>query len=108
MQSTFPKKQNQATIPKGGASSGDMSRWIIYILRCADNTLYTGVTTDVERRLKEHNSTAAGARYTKTRRPVQLVYAENAANRSDACRREYQIKQLNRTAKENLIASLQY
>lgn len=83
----------------------DKTDWFIYILRCADNTLYTGVTTNLQRRLKEHNSAAGGARYTRARRPVQMVYAEPASNRSTACRREYELKQLNRTAKECLIAS---
>jgi len=66
--------------------------------------LYTGITTDVERRLKEHNETSKGAKYTKARRPVSLVFQEEAADKSAAVKREYQIKQMKRQAKEALIA----
>lgn len=80
-------------------------RWQVYIVRCADGTLYTGVATDVLRRVTEHNGAGkAGARYTRTRRPVKLVYQERAANRSAACKREYRIKQLDRREKLKLIA----
>jgi len=79
--------------------------WVVYMLRCADGSLYTGITTDLTRRLREHNGTGAGARYTRARRPVQLVHAENAANRSSACQREYQLKQLSRTEKETFLAA---
>lgn len=79
--------------------------WTVYILRCSDGSLYTGVTTDLTRRLQEHNFAANGARYTRSRRPVHLVHAEIAANRSAACRREYQLKQLSRAAKEKLVAT---
>jgi len=75
-----------------------------YILECADGTYYTGWTTDPERRLRQHN-TGHGARYTKTRRPVQLVYVEPQIDRSTAQKREYQIKKLSRTQKEVLIKS---
>jgi len=77
--------------------------WRVYILNCADNTLYTGITTDIERRVNEHNKSNKGARYTRTRRPVTLVYQEACKSRSDASRREYAIKQLNRTEKLKLI-----
>ena len=73
--------------------------WWVYILRCADDTLYTGVTTDVERRLHEHNHTAKGARYTKIRRPVTLWYREPVANRSAACKREVALRKLPRAQK---------
>ncbi len=79
------------------------SPWFTYIIRCSDETLYTGVTTDLTRRLTEHNSPKGGARYTRTRQPVQLVFAENMASRSLACRREYAIKQLSAAAKKRLI-----
>jgi putative endonuclease len=81
------------------------SAWHVYILRCADGSLYTGVTTDLQRRLREHNSAGGGARYTRSRRPVRLVYAERAACRSTACRRECLLKRFRRTEKEALIAS---
>jgi putative endonuclease len=81
-----------------------MPAWYVYILNCADNTLYTGIATDVERRLQEHNSdNKTGAKYTRARRPVTLVYQEQCISRSEAAKREYQIKQLDRRAKEALI-----
>ena len=80
--------------------------WVVYILRCADSTLYTGVTTDSKRRLKEHNhNDRLGAKYTRTRRPVSLVYQESCNDRSSACKREAAIKKLSRRAKQALIAS---
>lgn len=80
-------------------------RWYVYILRCADNSLYTGVTTDPARRLSEHNSSRNGARYTRARQPVTLEYLETAEDRSAACCREYALKQLRRIDKEALILS---
>ncbi|HHX37656.1 MAG TPA: GIY-YIG nuclease family protein [Clostridiaceae bacterium] len=76
--------------------------WYVYIVRCADNTLYTGITTDPKRRMAEHNA-GKGAKYTCSRRPVDLVYLEAAYNRSAALRREWEIKQLDRTGKFSLI-----
>jgi len=81
--------------------------WFVYILRCADNSLYTGVTMDVNKRIKQHNGILKnGARYTLGRRPVKLVYQEVLRSRADACKREYSIKCLNKSQKEELI--LQY
>lgn len=80
--------------------------WFVYVLRCADQSLYTGVTTDPARRLSEHNGldgSKKGARYTRTRRPVVLVYQESCTDRRSACQREYAIKQLSKSAKEKLI-----
>ncbi len=79
-----------------------MKRWHVYILRCADNTLYTGVTTDIERRIHEHNIKSSGAKYTKAKRPVTLVYSEAVPNRSAALKREAAIKKLSKREKENL------
>jgi putative endonuclease len=79
--------------------------YYVYILTCKDETLYTGITTDLKKRLKEHNSSDRGAKYTKTRRPVTLSYSETAQNRSEASRREYAIKKLSRAKKLELIAS---
>jgi putative endonuclease len=74
--------------------------WFVYLLRCADGTLYTGVTTDPERRLREHNAGGKlGARYTRARRPVTLAHCEEAASRAEACRREAAIKKLKRQDK---------
>lgn len=78
--------------------------WMVYIVRCADGTLYTGVAIDVTARIAQHNGERAnGARYTRARRPVKLVYREHAANRSAACRREYRIKRMTRREKLALI-----
>ena len=76
--------------------------YFVYILRCADDTLYTGITTDTERRLKEHNS-GRGAKYTRSRLPVHLVYKEAAEDKNTALKREYAIKHLKRKQKEQLI-----
>lgn len=73
-----------------------------YILECADGTYYTGWTTDPERRERQHN-TGRGARYTKTRRPVKLVYLEPQPDRSTAQKREIKIKKLSRARKEALV-----
>lgn len=75
-----------------------------YILKCADNTLYTGYTTDLNARLKTHNQ-GRGAKYTRSRRPVTLVYYESFATKKEAMRREAAIKKLSRPQKERLIAS---
>lgn len=83
-----------------------MDKWTIYILKCADNTLYTGITTDINRRLLEHNQlNGAAARYTRSRQPVTLVYTETSEDRSQASRREVQIKKMRRSEKLALIAS---
>lgn len=81
-----------------------MTDWSVYILRCADGTLYTGVTNDVTRRLQAHNS-GHGAKYTRSRRPVELVYREPVPDRSAALRRELEIKALTREQKQSLIAA---
>ena len=73
-----------------------------YIVKCADSTLYTGWTNDLDKRIKAHNS-GKGAKYTKTRRPVKLVYYEEHETKNEAMSREYAIKQLTRKEKENLI-----
>jgi putative endonuclease len=73
----------------------------VYILWCADDTLYTGYTTDVERRVAEHDS-GEGAKYTRGRTPVELVHVESYGSRSAAMSREYEIKQLSRSEKESL------
>lgn len=78
--------------------------WSVYIVRCADGTLYSGVTTDVARRIGEHNGTGRGAKYTRARQPVSLVYKEEAATRSEASKREAALKRLTRSEKESLIA----
>lgn len=76
----------------------------VYILRCADGTLYTGWTNDIKKRLLAHNA-GRGAKYTKPRLPVEIVYLEHAATKEDAMRREYVIKQMTRAQKLKLIAA---
>ena len=77
--------------------------WFVYILQCADNTFYTGVTTDLERRLKQHNESTLGAKYTKARRPVRLAFSESYVSRSLAQIREAAIKKLSREDKQLLL-----
>ena len=86
-------------------SISNVSEWMVYILECADNSYYTGITTDLQRRLTEHNGDIKGARYTRMRRPVKLVFQQSFENRSQATRQEYAIKQLSRNQKEDLIAN---
>lgn len=80
--------------------------WYLYILRCRDDTLYTGITTDVEKRLEAHRS-GKGAKYTRGRGPLELVYREACGTHSDALKREYQIKQLSRQEKQSLVEGRQ-
>ena len=77
--------------------------WWVYIVRCSDTSLYTGITTNLERRISEHNDSKKGAKYTRNRRPVDLVYSEALTDRSAASKREYEIKKLSRVDKLKLI-----
>ncbi len=77
--------------------------WFVYIVRCSDNSLYTGITTDLDRRIDEHNNSPKWAKYTRMRRPVQICYFSQWENKSDASKEEYRIKQLSKAQKENLI-----
>jgi len=86
-------------------ASGSAATWWVYMLRCVDGSLYTGITTDVARRVAEHNGDGGpGARYTRSRRPVELAYVEAAAGRAAATRREAAIKRLDRERKLALCA----
>ena len=79
--------------------------WQVYLLQCADQSLYAGVTTDLPRRLQQHNGQlAGGARYTQARRPVALVWSEACDSRSDAQQREHAVRRLSRAQKLALIA----
>jgi putative endonuclease len=85
-----------------------IKQWWVYLLSCADGTLYTGITTDLTRRVAEHNGIRpGGARYTAARKPVHLVYAEVSATRSTAGQREYQLRTLPRSRKLALVATYQ-
>jgi putative endonuclease len=77
--------------------------YYLYILKCSDQTLYTGITVDLIRRVREHNSSQLGSRYTAARRPVKLVYAKKFRNRSTAAKAEYRIKQLSKKEKLKLM-----
>ncbi len=78
--------------------------WFVYIVKCADGSFYTGITNNVERRVKEHNqSNTVGSKYIRTRRPVTLVYSKKIRTRSEALKREFEIKHLSRETKEKLI-----
>lgn len=79
--------------------------WSVYLLECADNTLYCGITTNLEKRVRQHNGElVGGAKYTKVRQPCKLAYSELAENRSVASKREYEIKKLTRRQKTALVA----
>ena len=75
-----------------------MGMWTVYIIECKDKTLYTGITTDLTRRLEQHNQ-GKGAKYTKGRGPFQIIYTEECKDRAEASRREFEIKQLSRNDK---------
>ena len=85
-----------------GKSKKKRERWFVYILRCRDGTFYTGITNDLKRRCQQHNK-GSGARYTRTRLPVSLLYSESCPNRPKALIRECTIKTLPRKKKEKLI-----
>ncbi|NRA53638.1 MAG: GIY-YIG nuclease family protein [Gammaproteobacteria bacterium] len=80
------------------------SAWFVYMVRCRDNSLYSGVTTDLARREHEHNSSVKGAKYTRVRRPVSLVFSQAVANRSMAGKLEARLKKLTKKNKERLIS----
>ncbi|MEO5770208.1 MAG: GIY-YIG nuclease family protein [Polyangia bacterium] len=79
-----------------------MASWFVYVVRCRDGSLYTGISTDVEARIARHNE-GSGARYTRARRPVRLLYVERKRSRSNALRREAAIKSLSRAEKIELV-----
>jgi putative endonuclease len=91
------KEEQPAPNTTGGAN------WFLYILGCCDGSFYTGVTTDIDRRLGEHQEGKA-SRYTRTRRPVVLVYQEECGTRSQSLARECAVKSLSRQRKEELIS----
>ena len=79
--------------------------WFVYFLRCNDNSLYAGITTDIDRRLYQHNHTKLGAKYTRAKRPVTLAFIETAVDKSMASKREYQLRQLTKSQKEHLVSA---
>ena len=83
----------------------DKDIWYVYMVRCSDETLYTGITNDLEKRIEAHNSGKDGARYTRSRRPVKLVYSEEAGAKSAAAKLEYKIKKMTRAKKMKLVSN---
>lgn len=77
--------------------------WFMYVVKCSDNSFYTGITTDINRRLNEHNTTSKGAKYTRSRRPVELVYWIDFKDRSTAAKAEARFKKLSRKEKEMIL-----
>ena len=80
-----------------------MKTWLMYVVRCSDGSLYTGVTNNIKRRVLEHNYGMRGAKYTRSRRPVTLVYAVDCEGQSDALKREYAFKKLPKAKKEEIV-----
>lgn len=93
---------NLSSMNETNAKKRRIATWCLYILKCLDNTLYTGITTDLTRRVCEHNEGRA-SRYTRTRLPVTLIYQEPCSSHSSALRKEFSIKQLSRNEKEEYI-----
>lgn len=79
-----------------------MKKWFVYIIECSDNTYYTGISTDIDKRIKTHNN-GKGAKYTKYKLPLKLLYSKEFKNKSEASKEEYRIKQLTKNEKKILI-----
>lgn len=84
-----------------------MNSWYVYLLECADKSLYCGITTSLTRRLDEHNTSDKGAKYTRTRRPVRMVWSKEVKDRSEASKEEARIKKLTRKEKLQLVSAHQ-
>ena len=83
--------------------NGDSKNWLVYIIRASDDSFYTGVTTDVERRFAEHAGGKRGARFFNGRQPLEVIYTETGHSRSSACQREAVIKRMSRAQKNRLV-----
>ncbi|MEO0367586.1 MAG: GIY-YIG nuclease family protein [Pseudomonadota bacterium] len=90
--------------PLTNVARNDQGNWYVYIVQCVDQTFYTGITTDYTRRVHEHNYSNVAAKYTRVRRPVTLVYKETVDDRSQALKREIEIKRLSKPQKARLIS----
>ena len=81
-----------------------MDKWILYVVRCSDDSLYAGITRNLRRRVLEHNCGMKGAKYTRSRRPVVVVYEEECSSHSDALKKEWAFKKFSKAKKERIIA----
>ncbi len=104
MKSKYKQMIKQMQVKENSASSKNDEQWTVYILRCKDGTLYTGITKDLERRLKQHND-GKGSKYIQSRRPVKVVYKEKKMGRGNALVREAEIKNYSKEKKEQLVSS---
>jgi len=105
MKSKYKHMIKQMQVREDTASAKKAEQWTVYILRCKDSTLYTGITIDLERRVKQHND-GKGSKYTYSRRPVTVVYKENKMGRANALVREAEIKHYSKDKKEQLVSAL--
>lgn len=104
MYTVCERRRPERPLSRPGGSSNRPMNWHVYIIRCTDNSLYTGITNDVRRRMAEHGGNR-GAKYFRGRAPRELVYVEGGHSRSSASQREAEIKKMQRAEKERLIAS---
>ncbi len=104
MKSKYKQMIKQMQVKEKRASFKNAEQWTVYILRCKDGTLYTGITKDIERRVKQHND-GKGSKYTQSRRPVKVVYKEKKMGRANALVREAEIKQYSKEKKEELVST---
>ena len=104
MKSNYKHMIRQMQVKEKTASCKNVEGWTVYILRCKDGTLYTGITKDIKRREKQHND-GKGSKYTQNRRPVKVVYKEKKMGRADALVREAEIKQYSKEKKEQLVST---
>jgi len=104
MKSKYKQMIKQMQVKEKTASGKNAEQWTVYILRCKDSTLYTGITKDVERRVKQHND-GKGSKYIQSRRPVTVVYKEKKMGRANALVREAEIKHYSKEKKEQLVST---
>ena len=104
MKSKYKHMIKQMQVKEETASCKNAEQWTVYILRCKDGTLYTGITKDIKRRVEQHND-GKGSKYTQNRRPVEVVYKEKKMGRANALVREAEIKHYSKGKKEQLVST---
>ncbi len=104
MKSKYKQMIKQMQVKKETTPGKNVEQWTVYILRCKDGTLYTGITKDINRRVEQHND-GKGSKYTQTRRPVEVVYKETKMGRANALVREAEIKHYSKEKKEQLVST---